>query len=119
MTDKIKAIVESIKKDPKLGKRLDEEFNKIEASSDNPDPVESEMKAVKTVLGVDITPADLMRMKAVNETVDPDELDMVTGRGAGNKSVCYNASICVGAHNSGPHDPDPCFAVFEDKKDSK
>lgn len=97
MADKIKAIVEAVKNDPELGKRLDEEFKKIRASSESTDPVGAKIKAIKAVFGEDVTQADLMRMKAEAEDVDPEEMKAVTG---GNS----DADLCLKDHS--------CFDIF-------
>lgn len=115
MSDKIKLIIESLKNDPELGKKLEAEFERIRASGECLDPMEFEIRAVKNVFGVELSESDLARGKAELAEVDSDAMGLVTGRGGGANSICYNASICIGGHSGPPDKHEYCYAVFESK----
>ena len=113
MNEAKRKIEEALRRDPKQLEKLDTEMSRLVKPDTGIASEEAFIRAIKTVLGVDISLSDLDRAKAEAEELDPEELEEAAGGGKGGSDIenfnwCMADYACFAAvkhdTNSGSHE---------------
>ena len=101
-----KKINQASEGDPEFRQKLQEEMKRIADTEEAASDREIFIKAIKNVLGMDITMADLAKAQAEVEELDPEELDKVTGGSDdGKDDWCVYSYYCFTAWKHKKQDP--------------
>ena len=79
MNDTMSILEEKLREDPSLMERLDTEYRKLVSAGEAASDSDIFIKAVKNVLNIDISRADMDRMIAQRQELDLEELEAVSG----------------------------------------
>lgn len=79
MDEKTKKVIEMLQNDPGMMEKVREEFQRIAQGGEAADAKECTIKAVKTVLDIDLTGEDLKAFETKTVELSPEEMDQVSG----------------------------------------
>lgn len=83
MNENLKNLEQMLRENTGLKKRLDELCRKLAIFDEDAPDDEIFVHAVQDITGIELSTADLDQLKALKQTVDPEELESVTGGGGG------------------------------------
>ncbi len=108
----LQRIEQALQKDPKQKEELSAVTARL-VRSDNLTQEEAYVKAVKTVLGIDITLSDLEKINAEYAELDREELDAVTG--GDDLELCLAAWACftLFLHHFEQNKNEACLADYQ------
>ena len=96
MNEHLRNLEQMMRDNTELKKQLDEVLKKLAAVDDDATDEDIIVKAVKDVTGIELSTADLDQMKAELQTLDPEELESVTGgTSIGTDDWCWVDYACL------------------------
>ena len=118
MNENLKNLEQMLRENTDLKKRLDELCRKLAISDEDATDEEIFVHAVQDITGIKLSTADLDQLKALEQTLDPEELESVSGGGtnADTDEWCWVDYACLIAlkHNTDRiNKNEVCFWDFE------
>ena len=101
MTDNIRKLNECLKNDPELQERVKAEVSRLLEGKETVDPGEATVKAINTVMDVNLTEEDLKSLPKCCE-LSPDAMENVVG-GQHNESMASQKSNKCNCSPTGEH----------------
>ncbi len=114
MNELIDKINETLQGNEELQKKYFDEMKRLTESGEAITPDEAYVKAVKSVLDIDLSLSDLEKFRAENEVLDPEELKAISGgdgENRNNTARCTSNYACHYVYYH-PDDAQPGEACF-------
>ena len=99
MNETMKQVRQAFRDHPELRARYEDELNRFAKGKSDPEAV---VQAIRDVLGMDITLADLEKAAAAEEELDPEELEQVAG--GESDEWCWKDYRCCYIYEDPPDD---------------